>query len=126
LTGFITFAFVALAMQIVGSSKILASLNATTLKYVMYFGLLALVMLVSAGVGNVWRWCQDWWEEGYYAKSPAENPEGPEHGNGRVLRGGSWEGTLRGCRSADRWRNQYFRISVGIRVVVAASAFGPS
>ena len=26
--------------------------------------------------GNVWQWCQDWFDENYYGKSEAENPQG--------------------------------------------------
>lgn len=51
LVGFITFAFVALVMVIVGSSKILAPLNGATLANVMYFGLLGIWTVISAGVG---------------------------------------------------------------------------
>jgi formylglycine-generating enzyme required for sulfatase activity len=40
--------------------------------------------------GNVLEWVNDWWSEGYYARSPAENPQGPNAGTVRIGRGGSW------------------------------------
>jgi sulfatase modifying factor 1 len=40
--------------------------------------------------GSVSEWCSDWYEDMYYAKSPAENPTGPENGTRRVSRGGAW------------------------------------
>jgi formylglycine-generating enzyme required for sulfatase activity len=41
-------------------------------------------------VGNVWEWCADWWDPRYYARSPRHEPLGPEAGQARVLRGGSY------------------------------------
>ena len=52
--------------------------------------------------GNVWEWCKDWYEKGYYASSLSTNPRGPNSGTSRVLRGGSWARAAATCRVADR------------------------
>jgi formylglycine-generating enzyme required for sulfatase activity len=52
--------------------------------------------------GNVWEWCHDWFDENYYADSPSIDPTGPDTGDNRVIRGGSFDGGAAGCRSADR------------------------
>jgi len=52
--------------------------------------------------GNAWQWCADWYGAEYYAKSPADDPTGPDTGAARVLRGGSWDYRPGGSRSAGR------------------------
>jgi formylglycine-generating enzyme required for sulfatase activity len=52
--------------------------------------------------GNVWEWVNDWYGETYYRNSPPSNPLGPDSGQYRVLRGGSWDLQLYIVRSADR------------------------
>jgi formylglycine-generating enzyme required for sulfatase activity len=53
--------------------------------------------------GNVYEWCWDWYDSGYYSNSPSNNPTGPSTGSDRVLRGGSWGSSgATYCRVADR------------------------
>jgi formylglycine-generating enzyme required for sulfatase activity len=40
--------------------------------------------------GNVYEWCQDWYQKDFYTISPPQNPMGPNTGIYRVYRGGSW------------------------------------
>ena len=42
--------------------------------------------------GNVWEWCHDWFSPDYHTspKYTHENPTGPNDGNARVMRGGSY------------------------------------
>jgi formylglycine-generating enzyme required for sulfatase activity len=40
--------------------------------------------------GNVMEWTADWYLDSYYLISPYSNPQGPESGTFRVLRGGAW------------------------------------
>jgi len=54
--------------------------------------------------GNVWEWCEDWYDKNYYSRSPRNNPQGPSSGKYRVLRGGSWCSGPRFIRCALRLR----------------------
>ena len=51
-------------------------------------------------VGNAEEWCHDWY--GPYQAGAQTDPEGPESGSYRLVRGGSPTANLANCRSADR------------------------
>lgn len=53
-------------------------------------------------LGNVWEWVRDWYGATYYARSPGEDPPGPDSGTQRVVRGGSWNDVVAGVSAADR------------------------
>ena len=66
--------------------------------------------------GNVWEYCWDWYGE--YKNTELNNPEGPEEGKMRVIRGGAWDSIIRDVSIYSRGRvlaNERFN-SVGFRI----------
>lgn len=73
--------------------------------------------------GNVWEWCQDWLNNAY-AGGIALDPQGPQSGSERVLRGGCfdiWDFWLSRLRSAYRggWNPSEKNEIAGLRPVIA-------
>ena len=73
--------------------------------------------------GNVWEWVNDWF--GYYTNSPKDNPIGPDKGDFKIVKGGSWFGYIGGsrvsCRGSDEPVNR--RSYIGFRIALSADEY---
>ncbi|NWH04810.1 SUMF1/EgtB/PvdO family nonheme iron enzyme [Desulfobacter latus] len=71
--------------------------------------------------GNVWEWCEDDWYNNYDG-APDDGTAWMDspRGAGRVVRGGSWDHSARGVRSASRSGPGRRRSNLGFRLVFQA------
>ena len=71
--------------------------------------------------GNVWEWCNDLYGYDYYSTGDGigEDPRGPEDGNTRVIRGGSWASDRSELRCGNRHKENPYGSSdqIGFRCV---------
>ena len=69
--------------------------------------------------GNVWEWVNDWFD--YYTDDSVNNPVGPDSGDAKIVKGGSWFGYAGGnrvsCRGSDEPVNR--RSYIGFRIVLS-------
>jgi formylglycine-generating enzyme required for sulfatase activity/outer membrane protein assembly factor BamB len=76
--------------------------------------------------GNLHEWCIDRFDRDYYQASPDVDPQGPEQGTSRVIRGGDWYSDGRDCRSAFRYADipegRFY--ALGMRVVCELTSEG--
>ena len=70
--------------------------------------------------GNVYEWCEDYYDEGYYKYSPSTNPKGPEGGQERSIRGGFFGETRPNVRTTHRNSapETHTRDNVGFRLAM--------
>ena len=52
-------------------------------------------------MGNVWEWVNDWYEP-YYQIRTQNNPTGPENGDSKIVRGGSFDSSAGALRITNR------------------------
>jgi formylglycine-generating enzyme required for sulfatase activity len=74
-------------------------------------------------IGNVWEWVSDWHAPDYYGLGEARDPRGPDSGNMRIVRGGSWvndDVSMLRCAYRHKVPPDTYAYSMGFRIVCAA------
>lgn len=73
--------------------------------------------------GNVWEWVSDWYHADYYSAGDVQDPRGPDSGNMRIVRGGSWvndDVAMLRCACRHKVPPDTYAHSIGFRVVCSA------
>ena len=71
--------------------------------------------------GNVFEYVNDWYDPTYYFTSPVNNPLGPETGDDRIIRGGSWSWCECYARPASRSpATEFANDNTGFRLAIDA------
>ncbi len=69
--------------------------------------------------GNVWEWCNDCYADYRLNEAYSKNPQGPDGGKRKVIRGGSWGSDAERCLVASRgnWLPDYGNDHEGFRLL---------
>lgn len=83
---------------------------------------------VMDGAGNVMEWVGDWYEETYFKEAPEQNPQSPEYGTFRVLRGGGYATTGGDIRITSRSKMvpDFRDETIGFRCAVSGGKYEPN
>jgi formylglycine-generating enzyme required for sulfatase activity len=76
--------------------------------------------------GNAMEWVSDWYQEDYYQVAPVNNPKGPEEGgfkmgpegqDFKVIRGASWNDSIKRAKTTIRFKTHptYRDVTIGFR-----------
>jgi formylglycine-generating enzyme required for sulfatase activity len=73
--------------------------------------------------GNVSEWCLDWYDQNYYSTGIKDNPLGPDKGEKKIIRGGSWFDNEQACSVYSRAFGErgYRSPTIGFRCVLDKS-----
>jgi formylglycine-generating enzyme required for sulfatase activity len=71
-------------------------------------------------LGNVYEWCNDWYNQGYYDASPEANPKGPASATTRVKRGGGIGSSAGRVRATYRYGSppDFSNVRLGFRLCI--------
>lgn len=72
--------------------------------------------------GNAMEWVNDWYQENEYQLGETIDPKGPDHGQLKVIRGGSWNDTIRLGEVVNRFKMspEYRDVTIGFRCAKSA------
>ncbi len=67
--------------------------------------------------GNVMEWVSDWFDQDSYRLLPVHNPLGAQHGQQRVIRGASWNDSIKRAEVSVRFKMypEYRDVTIGFR-----------
>lgn len=79
---------------------------------------------VYAMAGNVMEWTADWYDQDSYRKGPARNPLGMDYGIHKVIRGASWNDSIKRAGAAVRFKMYptYEDVTIGFRCARSGSS----